>query len=242
MFDRSLLWSNDERAARGALETLLTECQGNVTLASRRAGIERQSMHRLLKRHGLSARDFRPRGGGSVIARAALKNLDQQLTPPQRSRELTRAQIREVEVRRPGVMVTHPAAIEHDVRRPPETRAASGTEQDVRRDGVAAAGGGRERSAATASASLRERAPSSTPAQRRERASLASPSFERRAAVPQQSAEDQPPRLECAITAGGLADRAFERRRAAAPHHRPYQSPLGAAALAALALRKTAAG
>ena len=61
------------------LTRLLEECQGNVTLASRRAGVERQSMHRLIKRHGLDARNFRPRGGGSLIARVALRELKMQL-------------------------------------------------------------------------------------------------------------------------------------------------------------------
>jgi DNA-binding NtrC family response regulator len=61
------------------LTRLLEECQGNVTLASRKANIERQSMHRLIKRHGLRARDFRPRGGGSLIARLALRELRHQL-------------------------------------------------------------------------------------------------------------------------------------------------------------------
>ena len=75
MFDRSVLSCDDGAAIRGALEALLTECQGNVTLASRQAGIERQSMHRLLNRYRLQARDYRPKGGGSIIARAALKNL-----------------------------------------------------------------------------------------------------------------------------------------------------------------------
>jgi hypothetical protein len=75
MFDRSVLSCDDGAAIRSALEALLTECQGNVTLASRQAGIERQSMHRLLNRYRLQARDYRPKGGGSIIARAALKNL-----------------------------------------------------------------------------------------------------------------------------------------------------------------------
>jgi DNA-binding NtrC family response regulator len=64
---------------RSELTRLLEECQGNVTLASRKANIERQSMHRLIKRHGLRARDFRPRGGGSLIARLALRELRHQL-------------------------------------------------------------------------------------------------------------------------------------------------------------------
>src|SRR3954465_14691168 len=94
MSDRSVFHSDDAQAVRAALENLLTDCQGNVTLASRRAGVERQSMHRLLKRHGLAASDYRPRGGGSIIARAALKNLGTQLP-----RDFSRAAVREVKAR-----------------------------------------------------------------------------------------------------------------------------------------------
>ena len=75
MFDRSVLSCSDPAAIRSALEALLTECQGNVTLASREAGVERQSMHRLLNRYRLQAKNYRPKGGGSIIARAALRNL-----------------------------------------------------------------------------------------------------------------------------------------------------------------------
>jgi hypothetical protein len=104
MFDRSVLSSNDPSAIRGALEALLTECQGNVTLASRQAGVERQSMHRLLNRYRLQAKDFRPKGGGSIIARAALKNLaavSPAPVPTYGGREYTRTAIRTVEARQP---------------------------------------------------------------------------------------------------------------------------------------------
>ena len=106
MFDRSVLSSDDPSAIRAALEALLTECQGNVTLASREAGIERQSMHRLLNRYRLQAKDFRPKGGGSIIARAALKNLAASSPAPVRDavyggREYTRTAIRTVEARQP---------------------------------------------------------------------------------------------------------------------------------------------
>ena len=104
MFDRSVLTSNDGAAIKTALETLLTECQGNVTLASRQAGVERQSMHRLLNRYRLQAKDFRPKGGGSIIARAALKNLSSSSpapVPTYGGREYTRTAIRTVEVRQP---------------------------------------------------------------------------------------------------------------------------------------------
>lgn len=104
MFDRSVLSSNDGAAIRSALEALLTECQGNVTLASRQAGVERQSMHRLLNRYRLQAKDFRPKGGGSIIARAALKNLSSASpaqVPTYGGRDYTRTAIRTVEVRQP---------------------------------------------------------------------------------------------------------------------------------------------
>lgn len=68
-----------QQIERIELTRLLEECQGNVTLASRKANMERQSMHRLIRRHGLRARDFRPRGGGSLIARVALRELKLQL-------------------------------------------------------------------------------------------------------------------------------------------------------------------
>lgn len=48
-----------ERATRDYLVALLREVQGNVTAAAERAGIERESFHRLMKRHGVRAEDFR---------------------------------------------------------------------------------------------------------------------------------------------------------------------------------------
>ncbi|MBZ0254305.1 MAG: sigma-54-dependent Fis family transcriptional regulator, partial [Candidatus Methylomirabilis sp.] len=45
-----------DRAARDYLTALLDECGGNVTRAAERARIERESMHRLLKRLGLRGR------------------------------------------------------------------------------------------------------------------------------------------------------------------------------------------
>ena len=41
---------------------VLREFEGNVTQAAARAGMERESLHRLLKRYGLRSDDFRPRG------------------------------------------------------------------------------------------------------------------------------------------------------------------------------------
>jgi two-component system response regulator AtoC len=48
-----------ERASRDYLVALLTEFGGNVTRAAERAGMERESLHRLLRRHGLRSEDFK---------------------------------------------------------------------------------------------------------------------------------------------------------------------------------------
>jgi two-component system response regulator AtoC len=50
-----------DRSSREYLVALLTEFQGNVTRAAERAGLERESLHRLLKKHGLRSDDFKPR-------------------------------------------------------------------------------------------------------------------------------------------------------------------------------------
>jgi len=50
-----------DRVSREYLVALLTEFQGNVTKASERAGIKRESLHRLLKTHGLRSDDYRQR-------------------------------------------------------------------------------------------------------------------------------------------------------------------------------------
>lgn len=47
------------RAAREYFSLLLAETRGNVTAAATRAGIKRESVHRLLKQVGLSADEFR---------------------------------------------------------------------------------------------------------------------------------------------------------------------------------------
>jgi DNA-binding NtrC family response regulator len=49
-----------DRASREYLQSLLEEFQGNVSHAAERAQIERESLHRLLKRYGLRSRTFRP--------------------------------------------------------------------------------------------------------------------------------------------------------------------------------------
>ncbi len=48
-----------DRAAREYLVTLLRELSGNVTRAAARAGMERESLHRLLKRFGIRSDDFK---------------------------------------------------------------------------------------------------------------------------------------------------------------------------------------
>jgi DNA-binding NtrC family response regulator len=48
-----------DRISHEYLAALLTTFRGNVTQAAERAGIERESLHRLLKRYGLRAESFR---------------------------------------------------------------------------------------------------------------------------------------------------------------------------------------
>jgi two-component system response regulator HydG len=49
-----------EHATRDYLDGLLRRHGGNVTRAAEQAGIERESLYRLLRRHGLDAGDYRP--------------------------------------------------------------------------------------------------------------------------------------------------------------------------------------
>ncbi|MCC7383982.1 MAG: sigma-54-dependent Fis family transcriptional regulator [Deltaproteobacteria bacterium] len=51
-----------ERVSREYLLALMREFQGNVTRAAERAGVERESLHRLLRRYGIRSEDFKPRG------------------------------------------------------------------------------------------------------------------------------------------------------------------------------------
>ncbi len=48
-----------DRVSREYLVALLTEFEGNVTRAAERAGLERESLHRLLRKHGLRSEDFK---------------------------------------------------------------------------------------------------------------------------------------------------------------------------------------
>jgi DNA-binding NtrC family response regulator len=50
-----------DRATRDYLVALLGELDGNVTKAAERAGMARESLHRLLKRHGVRSDDFKAR-------------------------------------------------------------------------------------------------------------------------------------------------------------------------------------
>jgi DNA-binding NtrC family response regulator len=50
-----------DRASREYLIALMRELAGNVTEAARRAGMERESLHRLLKRYGVRSEDFKTR-------------------------------------------------------------------------------------------------------------------------------------------------------------------------------------
>ncbi len=50
-----------ERVSRDYITTLLRELDGNVTKAAERAGMERETLHRLMKRYGIRAEDFRKR-------------------------------------------------------------------------------------------------------------------------------------------------------------------------------------
>jgi two-component system response regulator HydG len=50
-----------DRASREYLIALMRELGGNVTEAARRAGVERESMHRLLKKYGVRSDDFKQR-------------------------------------------------------------------------------------------------------------------------------------------------------------------------------------
>ncbi len=50
-----------DRVTRDYLVALLRDLDGNVTRAAERAGMARESLHRLLKRHGIRSDDFKAR-------------------------------------------------------------------------------------------------------------------------------------------------------------------------------------
>ena len=59
---RAMLEQARDRATRDYLVALMKELDGNVTRAAERAGVERESLHRLLKRYGVRSDDFKTRG------------------------------------------------------------------------------------------------------------------------------------------------------------------------------------
>jgi two-component system response regulator AtoC len=58
---REVIENAREQASREYLAALLREHEGNVTRAAGAAGMERESLHRLMKRYGLRAEEFRRR-------------------------------------------------------------------------------------------------------------------------------------------------------------------------------------
>lgn len=58
---RDVVEAARDRATRDYLVALMKDLSGNVTQAAERAGIERESMHRLLKKHGVRSEDFKPK-------------------------------------------------------------------------------------------------------------------------------------------------------------------------------------
>ena len=59
---REALASARDRGSREYLSALLRMFEGNVSHAAERAGLERESLHRLLRRHGIHADTFRDSG------------------------------------------------------------------------------------------------------------------------------------------------------------------------------------
>lgn len=58
---REILAQSRDRGSKEYFVALLKAVGGNVTQAAERAGIHRESLHRLLKRYGLRAEDYRPK-------------------------------------------------------------------------------------------------------------------------------------------------------------------------------------
>lgn len=61
---RAALAAARDRGSRDYLLALLKAFGGNVSRAAERAGLERESLHRLLRRHGIQAGAFRDSGSG----------------------------------------------------------------------------------------------------------------------------------------------------------------------------------
>jgi DNA-binding NtrC family response regulator len=61
---REALAGARDRGSREYLRALLKAFRGNVSRAAERAGLERESLHRLLRRHGVDASAFRDFGQG----------------------------------------------------------------------------------------------------------------------------------------------------------------------------------
>ena len=59
---REALASARDRGSSEYLSALLKAFEGNVSRAAERAGLERESLHRLLRRHGVQADAFRQSG------------------------------------------------------------------------------------------------------------------------------------------------------------------------------------
>lgn len=70
---RDALADARDRGTRQYLEALLKVFAGNVSRAAERAGLERESLHRLLRRNGIDADAFRGSGprGGTVKTRSS---------------------------------------------------------------------------------------------------------------------------------------------------------------------------
>lgn len=58
---REMLETARDRATRDYLVALMKDVNGNVTQAAEQAGIERESVHRLLKKYGVRSDDFKPK-------------------------------------------------------------------------------------------------------------------------------------------------------------------------------------